>query len=82
MTFSEKASVAAYSEVLCDLFVTRVLPDNAMQREGLTPFFEHVIASPHSVVTAHLIDVAGQPTFATFDEILAFFAMRLEQSPS
>ena len=41
------------------------------------PFFEHVVASPHSVVTAHLIDEAGQPTIAARDEILAFFAHRL-----
>ena len=32
---------------------------------------------PHSVVTAHLIDEAGQPTIAARDEILAFFARRL-----
>ncbi len=36
-----------------------------------------VVASPHSVVTAHLIDEAGQPTLAARDEILAFFARRL-----
>jgi hypothetical protein len=41
------------------------------------PFFEHVVASPHSVVTAHLIDEAGQPTMAARDEILSFFARRL-----
>lgn len=34
-------------------------------------------ASPHSVVTAHLIDEAGQPTIAARDEILAFFRRRL-----
>jgi len=44
---------------------------------GLAPFFEQVVASPHSVVTAHLIDEAGQPTVAARDEILAFFARRL-----
>jgi hypothetical protein len=36
-----------------------------------------VVASPHSVVTAHLIDEAGQPTLAARDEILAFFRQRL-----
>ena len=36
-----------------------------------------VVASPHSVVTAHLIDEAGQPTIAARDEILSFFAHRL-----
>jgi hypothetical protein len=29
-------------------------------------------------VTAHLIDQAGQPTIAARDEILAFFAARLQ----
>jgi hypothetical protein len=33
---------------------------------------------PHSVVTQHLIDAAGQPTIAARDEILAFFAQRLK----
>ena len=40
------------------------------------PFFANV-PSPHSVVTAHLIDEAGQPTIAARDEILAFFKHRL-----
>jgi hypothetical protein len=33
---------------------------------------------PHSVVTLHLIDRAGEPTRAALDEILAFFAKRLK----
>ncbi len=68
---------AAYQAALGERFVARVLPDSAAQREGLSPFFEHVVASPHSVVTAHLIDEAGQPTIAARDEILGFFAERL-----
>jgi len=68
---------AAYQAALGERFVARVLPDSAAQREGLPPFFEHVVASPHSVVTAHLIDEAGQPTIAARDEILGFFAERL-----
>jgi hypothetical protein len=31
------------------------------------------------VVTAHLINEIGQPTIAARDEILAFFASRLER---
>jgi hypothetical protein len=31
------------------------------------PFFDQVVASPHSVVTAHLIDEVGQPTLAARD---------------
>ena len=68
---------AAYAAALGDRFVARILPDSAAQREGLPPFFERVVASPHSVVTAHLIDEAGQPTIAARDEILAFFTRRL-----
>ena len=49
---------AAYAEALGDRFVGRVLPDSAANRD-LPPFFEQVVASPHSVVTAHLIDEAG-----------------------
>jgi dienelactone hydrolase len=67
---------AAYSEALGERFVARILPDSAASRDT-TPFFEHVVASPHSVVTAHLIDGAGQPTIAARDEILSFFADRL-----
>lgn len=67
---------AAFSEALGPRFVARVLPNTAANPEP-PPFFKHVVASPHSVVTAHLIDEAGQPTLAARDEILAFFGSRL-----
>jgi dienelactone hydrolase len=67
---------AAYSAALGERFIARVLPDGAANRDT-PPFFEHVVACPHSVVTAHLIDEAGQPTIAARDEIIAFFADRL-----
>jgi dienelactone hydrolase len=67
---------AAYSEAIGERFIARVLPDSAANGET-PPFFEHVVASPHSVVTAHLIDQAGQPTVAARDEILSFFTSRL-----
>jgi hypothetical protein len=67
---------AAYEQALGDRFVGRVLPDSAANQDT-PPFFEQVVACPHSVVTAHLIDEAGQPTIAARDEILAFFAQRL-----
>lgn len=76
--FCKAERFAAYEAALGDRFVARVLPDSAARREGLSPFFEHVVASPHSVVTAHLIDEAGQPTIAARDEILAFFVRRLK----
>jgi len=75
--FCKAQRFAAYAEALGDRFVARVLPDGAANRDSLAPFFEHVVASPHSVVTAHLIDEAGQPTIAARDEILAFFTKRL-----
>ena len=67
---------AALSAALGDRFVARVLPDEAAHPEPPSFFRKHV-AFPHSVVTAHLIDEAGQPTIAARDEILAFFAQRL-----
>ena len=67
---------AAYAEALGERFIARELPDSAANRET-PPFFAKVVGSPHSVVTAHLIDEAGQPTVAARDEILAFFAQRL-----
>lgn len=75
--FCKAERFAAYTKVLGARFVARVLPDTAANQTGLAPFFEHVVASPHSVVTAHLIDQDGQPTIAARDEILAFFAQRL-----
>ncbi|WP_309642981.1 dienelactone hydrolase family protein [Phenylobacterium sp.] len=67
---------AALSSALGDRFVGRVLPDSAAHREPPS-FFQRHVPYPHSVVTAHLIDEAGQPTIAARDEILTFFAQRL-----
>lgn len=74
--FCRAQRFAAYAQALGDRFVARVLPDDAANTQT-SPFFEHVIGSPHSVVTAHLIDEAGQPTVAARDEILAFLTLRL-----
>lgn len=67
---------AALSQALGDRFIGRVLPDTAAHRDPPS-FFQRHVPFPHSVVTAHLIDEAGQPTLAARDEILAFFAQRL-----
>jgi dienelactone hydrolase len=72
---------AAYTEALGDRFVGRVLPDNAANTD-VPPFFARHVTTPHSVVTVHLIDEAGQPTVAARDEILAFFARRLVPTKS
>ena len=79
--FCRAQRFAAYSEALGDRFVGRVLPDDAANPQP-PPFFREVVGSPHSVVTAHLIDEAGQPTIAARDEILAFFAKRLASAAS
>ena len=67
--FCRAERFAAYQEALGDRFVPRVLPDSAAATG--TPM------KPHSVVTLHLIDRAGEPTRQAVDEILAFFAERL-----
>jgi dienelactone hydrolase len=71
---------AAYSAALGDRFEGHVLPDATAATHDLPPFFERVIKGPHSVVTVHLVDEAGQPTLAARDAILAFFARRLKKS--
>ncbi|MGI8937594.1 MAG: dienelactone hydrolase family protein [Iamia sp.] len=67
---------AAYSEALGDRFRGRTLSDDAAN-DDVSPFFAEHVAYPHSVVTQHLIDEAGQPTVAARDEILDFFRTRL-----
>lgn len=79
--FCRAQRFAAYSHALGGRFIARVLPDSAANPDP-PPFFRDVVGSPHSVVTAHLIDEAGQPTIAARDEILSFFAERLGTAPS
>ncbi len=74
--FCKAQRFAAYSRALGERFIPRVLPDSAANPDT-PPFFDQVVSSPHSVVTAHLIDEASQPTIAARDEILSFFARRL-----
>ncbi|WP_119422066.1 dienelactone hydrolase family protein [Desertibaculum subflavum] len=74
--FCRAARFAAYAEALGPRFDGRVLPDSAANPD-VPPFFRQFVTTPHSVVTVHLIDEAGQPTRAARDEILAFFASRL-----
>lgn len=68
--FCRAERFAAYAQALGDRFEPRVLPDSAANPDS-------PMKNPHSVVTLHLIDEAGQPTVAARDEILDFFAMRL-----
>ncbi|MDY7103794.1 MAG: dienelactone hydrolase family protein [Actinomycetota bacterium] len=64
------ARFAAFEQALGDRFEPRVLPDGAAAPGGWT-------GVPHSVVTTHLVDGAGQPTAQARDEIISFCATRL-----
>ncbi|MFE1415606.1 dienelactone hydrolase family protein [Streptomyces sp. NPDC085524] len=67
---------AAYRALLGDAFDGRVLPD-AAANPAPPPFFADLVGTPHSVVTAHLVDEAGHPTVRAREEILAFLTARL-----
>jgi dienelactone hydrolase len=69
-SFCKAERFAAYEKALGDRFVGRVLPDSSANPNA-------IMKNPHSVVTAHLIDRAGEPTRAAVDEILGFFKLRL-----
>ncbi len=71
---------AAYESALGPRFVGRALPDTAAN-PAPPPFFRDVIASPHSVLTAHLVDGEGEPTAKARDEVLAFLSLRLHGAP-
>jgi dienelactone hydrolase len=69
--FCRAERFAAYRDALGDRFVGRALPDSSANPDSLSNM------PPHSVVTNHLIDRAGEPTRAALEEILAFFRTRL-----
>lgn len=71
---------AAYRAALGERFIGRVLPDSAAN-PAPPPFSRDVVASPHSVLTAHLIDRAGEPTLQARDEVIAFLRQRLYATP-
>jgi dienelactone hydrolase len=74
--FCRAERFSAYAAALGERFVGRVLPDSAANTD-VPPFSAVRVGCAHSVVTAHLIDEAGQPTIAARDEILSFFTQRL-----
>jgi dienelactone hydrolase len=76
--FCRAERFAAYAEALGDRFVARELPDSAANTD-VPPFVAAHVRCPHSVVTVHLIDEAGQPTVAARDEIISFFVHRLRE---
>lgn len=67
---------AAYTALLGDRFEGRVLPGDCANPNPPS-FFRDVVQTPHSVVTAHLVDESGHPTLKARDEILAFLTARL-----
>ncbi|QTI68909.1 dienelactone hydrolase family protein [Gordonia polyisoprenivorans] len=70
------ARFAAYTELLGDRFDGRVLPGSSANPSP-PPFFADVVGTPHSVVTAHLVDEAGHPTIRARDEIVAHLTAAL-----
>ncbi len=74
--FCRAERFATYTKALGPRFKPNVLPDSAANRDVPSFFAEHV-PTPHSVVTVHLIDQAGEPTIAARDQILSFLCLRL-----
>ena len=64
------ARFTALEKALGPRFLGRTLPDSAANPDA-------PLKQPHSVVTNHLINEAGQPTHSAVQEILAFFRARL-----
>lgn len=71
-----EARFAAYRALLGSRFDGRVLPGGVAHPDP-PPFFRELVGTPHSVVTAHLVDEAGHPTLQARDEILAYLTRRL-----
>lgn len=67
-SFCKPQRFADYEAALGDRFKARVIPNEAAAEAPMPP---------HSVVTLHLIDEAGEPTRQAVDEILEFYKMRL-----
>lgn len=70
------ARFAAYDALLGARFDGRVLPGEVANPDP-PPFFRDLVGTPHSVVTAHLVDEAGHPTLQARDEIIAYLSRRL-----
>lgn len=70
------ARFAAYEAALGPHFIAHVLPDSAANTDP-PPFYRDVVRTPHSVLTAHLVDEAGQPTLQARDMVIAFLQRHL-----
>ncbi len=67
---------ATYQEILGERFCPRVLPGTAANPHP-PEFHAQIVASPHSVLTAHLVDEEGHPTTQARDAVIAFLSERL-----
>lgn len=67
---------AGFKAGLGDRFREIVVPDAAAKADP-APFFKEIVGTPHSVVTAHLIDAAGEPTAMARDAVIAFLKEQL-----
>ena len=67
---------SAYSSLLGPGFCPRVLPGDSANPSP-PPFHAQVVASPHSVLTAHLVDEEGHPTIEARDAVLSFLREKL-----
>ncbi len=71
---------ARYASALGPRFIGRVLPDEAAHPTP-PPFFQQIVACPHSVLTAHLVDAEGSPTLQARDEVIGFLRAHLWSAP-
>lgn len=74
--FCQAQRFAAYKDAFGDRFDGHELEDKSANTD-VPPFTKQHVTTPHSVVTTHLIDEAGQPTILARDAILDFFSKRL-----
>lgn len=74
--FCSVARFDTYARKFGKHFDASVLPDSAANPET-SPFFAKHIRSPHSVVTQHLVNRAGEPTLAARDDILEYLRKSL-----
>lgn len=79
--FCKAERFEAYRQALGDRFDGRVLPDAAASSD-VPPFFRKHVPTPHSVVTVHLVDRAGEPTRDARNAIIAFLTQALSGQPS
>lgn len=66
----------SYKQLLGDGFCPRVLAGSSANPNP-SEFHAKVVVSPHSVLTAHLVDEDGHPTIQARDAVLAFLGERL-----